>query len=155
MCRSVMALDMVVMHDWMSTSWVLKYSLEKAGESMGEPGAKEAEISTIVSSAEAESGGPRISMSFVLVEYWEMASEIEVASVGLSWWRSGSGEWPKVEMSMRVLIGLTKQPSGAPMVANWTARGGGRYSQGCRGSNLPMRDAWRLRTPRRIAGRCF
>lgn len=122
MCQSVMVLDMVVMHDWMSTSWVLKYSLVKAGESMGEPGAKEAETSTIVSSA--ESGGPRISISFVLVEYREMASEIEVASVGLSWWRSGSGEWPEVEMRMSVLIGLMKQPSGAPMVANWTARGG-------------------------------
>ena len=122
MCWSVMALDMVVMHDWMSTSWVLKYSLAKAGESMGEPGTKEVETNTIVSLA--ESGGPRISMSFVLVEYREMASEIKVASVGLSWWRSGSGEWPEVEMRMRVLIGLTKQPSGAPMVANWTARGG-------------------------------
>ena len=122
MCWSVMALDMVVMHDWMSTSWVLKYSLAKAGESMGESGAKEAETSTIVSSA--ESGGPRMSMSFVLVEYREMASEIKVVSVGLSWWRSGSGEWPEVEMRMLVLIGLTKQPSGAPMVANWTARGG-------------------------------
>ena len=122
MCWSVMALDMVVMHDWMSTSWVLKYSLAKAGESMGEPGTKEVETNTIVSLA--ESGGPRISMSFVLVEYREMASEIKVASVGLSWWRSGSGEWPEVEMRMLVLIGLTKQPSGAPMVANWTARGG-------------------------------
>jgi hypothetical protein len=40
-------------------------------------------------------GGPRVSMSFVLVEYLEMASEIEVASVGLSWRRSGSGNGPR------------------------------------------------------------
>ena len=46
-----------------------------------------------------------------------MVSEIEVVSVGLSWRRSGSGEWPKVEVSMRVFIGLMKQPSGAPMKA--------------------------------------
>jgi len=37
-----------------------------------------------------------------------MVSEIEVASVGLSQWRSGSGEWPEVEARMRVFIGLTK-----------------------------------------------
>ena len=57
-------------------------------------------------------------MSFCWVEYWEMASEIEVVSVGLSWWRSVSGEWSEVEVRMWVFIGFTKQPSGAPMVAN-------------------------------------
>ena len=36
-CWSVMVVDMVVMHVWMSTSWVLKYSLAKAGEPTGEP----------------------------------------------------------------------------------------------------------------------
>ena len=36
-----------------------------------------------------------------------MALEIEVVSKGLIWWRSGSGEWPKVlEVRMRVFIGL-------------------------------------------------
>jgi len=55
---------------------------------------------------------------FGLVEYLEMALEIEVASEGLIWWRSGSGEWPAVEVRMRVFIGLTKHPSGAPMVTN-------------------------------------
>ena len=39
-------------------------------------------------------------MSFVLVEYLEMASEVEVASEGLIWWRSGGGEWPEVEVRM-------------------------------------------------------
>ena len=39
-------------------------------------------------------------MLFILVEYLEMALEIEVASVGLSWWRSGGGEWPEVEVRM-------------------------------------------------------
>ena len=47
-----------------------------------------------------------------------MASEIVVASVGLMWWRSNIDEWPEVEVSIRVFIGFTKQPSGAPMVAN-------------------------------------
>jgi hypothetical protein len=32
-----MAVDMVVLHVWMSISWVLKYSLAKAGEPAGEP----------------------------------------------------------------------------------------------------------------------
>jgi hypothetical protein len=32
-----------------------------------------------------------------------------VASVGLMWWRSGIGEWPEVEVSIRVFIGFTKQ----------------------------------------------
>jgi hypothetical protein len=41
-----------------------------------------------------------------------------VASVGFSSWRSRSGEWPDVEVSIRVFIGFTKQPIGAPMVAN-------------------------------------
>ena len=30
-CRSVIAMDIVVMHVWMSISWVFKYSLAKAG----------------------------------------------------------------------------------------------------------------------------
>ncbi len=59
-------------------------------------------------------------MSFGLVEYWEMVSLMEVASVGLMWKRSGKGEWPEVEVIIRVYIGLTKHPSGAPMVANWS-----------------------------------
>jgi len=80
---------MVVMHVWMSTSWVLQYSLAKAGEPTGE----QRRWKPIVSLAGI--GGPRVSMSFVLVEYLEMASEIEVASVGLSWRRSGSGNGPR------------------------------------------------------------
>jgi hypothetical protein len=108
---------MVVMHVWMSSSWVLKYSLVKAGEPTGEPRRRK----PVVSSAGSE--GPRILMSFVLVEYLKMVSKIEVASVGLSWWRSGSGEeWPKVEVRIRVFIGLTKHPCGAPMVTNWLQR---------------------------------
>ena len=59
----------------------------------------------MVSSVGSE--GPRILISFGLVEYLEMALEIEVVSKGLIWWRSGSGEWPKVEVRMRVFIGLT------------------------------------------------
>ena len=53
-----------------------------------------------------------------------MTSEIEVTSVGLIWWRSDSGEWPEVEARMQVfiVIGLTKHPSGAPMVANQSQR---------------------------------
>jgi hypothetical protein len=39
-------------------------------------------------------------MSFVLVEYLEMALEVEVVSEGLIWWRSSSGEWPEVEVRM-------------------------------------------------------
>ncbi len=115
-CWSVMAVDMLVIHDCMSTSCVLKYSCAKAGESTGEPRRRKP-VATSVGS-----GGPRISMSFVLVEYLEIASEIEVASVGLSLWRSGSGKWPDVEVSIHVFIGFTKQPIGAPMVANRSQR---------------------------------
>jgi len=70
----------------------------------------------------AGSRGPRISISLVLVEYLEMALEVEVVSEGLIWWRSGSGEWPEFEVRMRVFIGLMKHPSGAPMVANRSQR---------------------------------
>ena len=105
------------MFTWMSTSWVLNYSRAKVGEPTGEPRRRK----PVVSSAGSE--GPRILMSFVLVEYLKMVSKIEVASVGLSWWRSGSGEeWPKVEVRIRVFIGLTKHPCGAPMVTNWLQR---------------------------------
>ena len=45
---------------------------------------------------------------------------MEVASVALMWKRLGKGEWPEVEVRIRVFIGLTKHPSGAPMVANWS-----------------------------------
>ncbi len=76
MCRSVMAVDMVVVHVWMSISWVLKYSLVKAGEPTGEPRRRKPVVSS------AGSGGPRISISFGLVEYMKMVSEIEVASEG-------------------------------------------------------------------------
>ena len=72
-----MAVDMVVMHMWMSISWVLKYSLAKDGEPTEEPRRRKPVVSL------ARSGGPRISISFGLVEYLEMVSEIEVASEGL------------------------------------------------------------------------
>ncbi len=61
-------------------------------------------------------------MSFGLVEYWEIVSVMEVASVGIRWKTSGIGEWPEVEVRMRVFIGLTKHPSGVLMVANWSQR---------------------------------
>ena len=115
-CRSVMAVDMVVIHVWMSISWVLKYSLAKPGEPTGETRRQKPVVSS------AGSGGPRISISLVLVEYLEMASEVEVVSEGLVWWRSDSGEWPEVKVRMREFIGLMKHPSGAPMVANWSKR---------------------------------
>ena len=68
-----------VMHIyWMSTSWVFNFSRAKVGEPMGEPRRQK----PLVSSAGSE--GPRISMSFCWVEYWEMALEIEVVSAGLS-----------------------------------------------------------------------
>ena len=60
-CWSVMAVDMVVMHVWMSISWVLKYSLAKAGEPTGEPRRRKPVVSS------AGSGGPRILISFGLV----------------------------------------------------------------------------------------
>ena len=107
---------MVVMHDCISTNCVLKYSRAKAGEPTGDPRRRKPVVIS------AGSGGPRISMSFDLVEYFEIASEIEVASVGFSSWRSRSGEWPDVEVSIRVFIGFTKQPIGAPMVANRSQR---------------------------------
>ena len=98
---------------WISTSWVLKYSWANAGDPMGEPRRRNPVASS------SGRGGPRISMSFGLMEYWEMVSLMEVASVGLIWKRSGKGEWPEVEVRICVFIGLTKHPSGAPMVANW------------------------------------
>ena len=92
---------MVVMHDCISTNCVLKYSRAKAGEPTGEPRRRKPVVIS------AGSGGPRISMLFDFVEYFEIASEIEVASVGFSSWRSRSGEWPDVEVSIRVFIGFT------------------------------------------------
>ena len=70
-----MAVDMVVMHDCISTNCVLKYSRAKAGEPTGEPRRRKPVVIS------AGSGGPRISISFVLVEYLEIVSEIEVAIV--------------------------------------------------------------------------
>jgi hypothetical protein len=43
-CQSVIAMDIVAMHVWMSISWVLNYSLAKAGRT--NRGAKEAETSS-------------------------------------------------------------------------------------------------------------
>jgi len=109
-------MDIVVMHVWMSISWVLKCSLAKAGEPTGEPRRQKPVVSS------SGRGGPIILTSFGQVEYLEMAPEIEVASVGLMWWRSGIGEWPEVEVRIRVFIGFTKHPSGAPIVANRSHR---------------------------------
>ena len=103
----VIAVDKMAMQFWISTSWVLKYSWAKAGDPTGDPRRRNSVVSL------ARRGGPRISMSFSLVEYWEMVLVMEVASVGLMWKRSGKGEWPEVEVRMRVFIGLTKHPSGA------------------------------------------
>ena len=60
-CGSVMAVDMVVMHVCMSTSWVLKYSRAKAGEPIGEPRRRKSVVSAV------GRGGPKISMLFALV----------------------------------------------------------------------------------------
>ncbi len=106
---------MVVMHDCISINCVLKYSLAKAEEPTGEPRRRKPVVIS------AGSGGTRTLM-FDLVEYLDIASEIEVASVAVSSWRSGSEEWPDVEVSIRVFIGFTKQPIGAPMVANQPQR---------------------------------
>jgi hypothetical protein len=59
-------------------------------------------------------------MPFGLVEYWEIVLVMEVASMEFRWRRSDIGERPEVEIRMRVFIGFTKHPSGAPMVANWS-----------------------------------
>jgi hypothetical protein len=37
---------------------------------------------------------------------------------------SGSGERPEMDVRIRVLIGLTKQPKGAPMLAKLSQRNG-------------------------------
>ena len=83
-CRSVIPMDIVAMHVWMSISWVFKYSLAKAGEPTGEPRRRKPVVSS------TGRGGPIISTLFSLVECLEMASEIVVASVGLIWWKSGT-----------------------------------------------------------------
>ena len=57
-------------------------------------------------------GGPRTSMSFSLVKYWDMVLVVEVAGVGLRWTRSDIDEWLEVEVRMCVVIGWTKFPSG-------------------------------------------
>ncbi len=77
-------------------------------------GSKEAEAGGEFS----REGGTKDIYSFGLVEYWEIVSVMEVASVGLRWKRSGIGEWSKVEVRMHIFIGLTKHFSGAPMAAN-------------------------------------
>jgi len=66
-----------------------------------------------------------------------MALGIDVASVGLIWWRSGSGKWPEVEVRMRVFIGLTKHPSGVPMLANRSQRN----SRSARGAHTEITSA--------------
>jgi hypothetical protein len=115
-CGLVIAVDMIAIQFWISASWVMKYSWAKAGEPTGDPRRRKPVVSL------AGRGEPRTSMSFGLVEYWEIVSAMEGASVGLRWKRSGIGEWPEVEVRMRVFIGLTKHPSGVPMVANWSQR---------------------------------
>jgi hypothetical protein len=77
LCRSVIAVDMMAMQFWISACWVLKYSRVKAGEPTGDPSRRNLMVSL------AGRGGPRTSMSFGLVEYQEIVSVMEVASVGL------------------------------------------------------------------------
>jgi hypothetical protein len=47
---------------------------------------------------------------------------MQVARDGLRRWMLGSGERPEVDVRIRVFIGLTKQPKGAPMLANLSQR---------------------------------
>jgi hypothetical protein len=54
---------------------------------------------------------------------------MQLARDGLRRWMVGSRERPEVDVRIRVFIGLTKQPKGAPMLAklsqrNWTSRRG-------------------------------
>ncbi len=115
-CELVIVVDMMAIQFWISASCVLKYSRAMAGEPTGDPRRRKPVVSL------AGRDGPRTSMSFGLVKYWEIVSVMEVASVGLRWKRSGIGELPEVEVRMCVFIGLTKHLSGAPMVANWLQR---------------------------------
>ncbi len=116
MCGLVFVVDMMRIQFWIPASWVLKYSWAKAGEPTGDKRKWKPVVSL------AGRAGPTTSMSFGLVEYWEIGSVMEMASVGLRWKRSGIGEWSEVEVRMRVFIGLTKHPSGAPVAVNWPQR---------------------------------
>jgi hypothetical protein len=115
-CGLVIAVDMMAIQLWISASWELKYSSAKAGEPTGNPRRRKLVVSL------AGRGGTRTFMSFGLVEYWEIVSVIEVASVGLGWKRSGIGEMPEVEVRMCVFMGFTKHPRGAPMVETRSQR---------------------------------
>ncbi len=68
-------------------------------------------------------------------EYFAMVLDIEAARVGSKWERVGSGKRPEVEVSMRVFIGLTKQPSGVPSAVKWSQRNS-RSSRGTQAETL-------------------
>ena len=68
------------------------------------------------------SAWPRMLLCLGLVEYCAIVFLIEMASDGLYLWIVGIGEVPEVDVSIRVFIGLTKQPNGAPRSANLSQR---------------------------------
>ena len=87
------------------------------------------------------SAGPRMSLWLGLVEYCAIMLEMDVASCGLVRLSVGIGEWPEVEVRIRVFMGLTKHPRGAPIEAklshkNWRSS---RGTQADTSSTYPRR----------------
>ena len=60
-------------------------------------------------------GRALVSMLLGFVEYCPIVVEMEAASEGLRVEMVGRGECPEVDVRILVFMGLTKQPSGAPM----------------------------------------
>ena len=55
-------------------------------------------------------------------DYFAMVLDMEAARVGSRLESVLSGEWPDVEVKIRVFIGLTKHPSGLPRMLKWSQR---------------------------------
>ena len=113
---SVIAVERRVMQVCMLLSWLLKNSQANLGDPMGEPRRRKPVVSS------AGMGGAEGLDLLGWREYFAMVLDIEAARVGSKWERVGSGERPEVEVSMRVFIGLTKQPSGLPSAVKWSQR---------------------------------
>ena len=88
---------------------------------MGDPTGEPRRQKPVVSSAGI--GGAKWSDLLGWREYFTMVLDMEAVRVGSSRLeRVLSGEWPDVEVNMRVFIGSTKHPSSLQRVLKWSQR---------------------------------
>ena len=146
-CGSLLASERRVILVWTSLSCSLKNSQANVGDPTGEPRRRKPVVSS------ARIGGAKWSDLLGWREYFAMVLGMEASSVGSRLERVLSGEWPDVDINMRVFKVLTKHPSGLLRVLKWSQRNS-RSSRGTQAETLSTKSRRCVMPPARHCRVC-